>query len=273
VDSLGDEKDKPSGARSSPDAGASAPGTVRVKQDKLRIEVSLEDIPEPVSGLLQKLAKPHSESRFHGFVKDYSTLLTPILTAIIAGIVSFFAYKFDDHVSRDTLDKITTEFVQGNTDPNVTAMRLAAYGDKALPAVKIALGTRNPMLRKGAVQIAAQMYFAETVRRDSLTKSMLEFYDNPVLRLGVLEWFSTIESSPVPLSDKYREAVFRKLQDTFNFDKDPKSCEVQGADLAGAVATLLAVGPLANRKDFLLAMDKSCPKDFSGVHATLKGVL
>ncbi|MFZ1007043.1 MAG: hypothetical protein WAN65_09410 [Candidatus Sulfotelmatobacter sp.] len=174
----------------------------------------MEDVPEPISSLFQKLAKPHVESRLRGFVRDYSPVLTPILTAVIAGIVAFYGSKFDDRVSKDTLDKITTEFVQGG-DANITAMKLAAYGDKALPAVKIALGAQEPKLRDGAVKIAAQMYFGETVDRGDLTKAMLKYYDNPVLRQGVLEWFATVESSPVPLSDKECEVVLGKMKKTF----------------------------------------------------------
>jgi hypothetical protein len=247
---------------------ACAVGSTR---DGLRLKVSLEDVPESVTSLLQNLAKPRSESRLRGIVKDYSSMLTPLLTALIAALVAFFGYEFDDHVSRDTLDKITTEFVRGNDDPNVTAMKLAAYGEKALPAVRMALGIQDPKLRNGAVKIAAQMYFTETVGRNSLTKSMLKYYDNPVLRLGVLEWFSTIEGSQIPLSDRHREAVFEKMQQTFGAAGE--NCEDQGPEMAGAAANLLLTGPLANKKPFVLGMDQHCPKTFDAVHRTLRDAL
>jgi hypothetical protein len=253
------------------DAQGPAASKVGMTSERLRLQISLEDVPESVAGLLQKLAKPHSESRLRGIVKDFSSLLTPILTALIAGLVAFIGYEFDDHVSRDTLDKITTAFVSEGSDPNVTAMKIAAYGDKALPAVRMALGIKEPKLRNGAVKIAAQMYFTETVGRDSLTKKMLKYYDNPVLRLGVLEWFSTIESSQIPLSDEYREAFFQKLQKTFGAAGE--NCEDQGPDMAGAAANLLMTGPLANRKNFVLGMDQHCPKSFDAVHRTLRDAL
>jgi hypothetical protein len=249
-------------------AAASAVGATN---DGLRLKVSLEGVPEPVTSLLQNLAKPRSGSRLRGIVKDYSSLLTPILTALIAALVAFFGYEFDDHVSRDTLDKITTEFVRGNDDPNVTAMKLASYGEKALPAVRMALGIQDPKLRNGAVKIAAQMYFTETVGRDRLTKSMLKYYDNPVLRLGVLEWFSTIEGSQIPLSAPQREAVFEKMQKTFG--SAGEKCEDQGPEMAGAVADLLLTGPLANRKSFVLGMEQHCPKTFDAVHRTIRDAL
>lgn len=246
-----------SGDPVNPAASVSTPAAVGVKHDKLRIEVSLEDVPEPVSGLLQKLAKPHSESKLRGFVKDYSTLLTPIMAAIVAAVVAYFGNKFDDHISKDTLDKITTEFVKGDSDPNLTAMKLAAYGDKALPAVKIALAADDQDLRNGAVQIASQMYFTETVDRESLTKSMLNYYDNPVLRLGVVEWFSTIESSQVPLGDLYRNALLQKLQKTFG--DAGERCKDQDAQVAQAVSSLLLTGPWATNKAFTSGMNKNCP--------------
>ena len=249
----------------SPDGSVSTPAAVSVKHDRLRIEVSLEDVPEPVSGLLQKLAKPHSESRLRGFVKDYSTLLTPIMAAIVAGVVAYFGNKFDDHISKDTLDKITTEFVKGDADPNLTAMKLAAYGDKALPAVKIALAADDQDLRNGAVQIASQMYFTETVDRDSLTKSMLNYYDNPVLRLGVVEWFSTVESSQVPLADPQREALFQKLQKTFG--DGGERCKDQDAQVAQAVSSLLLTGPWTNKKTFVSGMNANCGNN-PVVHST-----
>jgi hypothetical protein len=242
--------------------------------ERLRLQISLEDVPEPISTLFQKLAKPHVESKLRGFVKDYSPVLTPILTAVIAGVVAFYGSRFDDHVSKDTLDKITTEFVSAKGDPNttaITAMKLAAYGDKALPAVKIALGAKDKNLRDGAVTIAAQMYYGETIDRGDLTEAMLKYYDNPVLRLGVLEWFATVESSPVPLSDKNGKAALVKVRQTFVPSEG--KCAEQGKDLAQAAANFLsAAESLAGRKDLALAMDALCPDSF-GVHATLKQVL
>jgi len=264
---------EPSGAQRGSDGSTAFEPSVRAgTPEKLHLQISLEDVPEPISSLFQKLANPHRESKLRGFVKDYSSLLTPILTAIITGLVAFYGYKFDDHVSKDTLDKITTEFV-GGADASMTAMRLAAYGDKALPAVKIALGAKKASIRDGAVEIAAQMYFAETVDREDLAKAMLTYYDNPVLRIGVLEWLATIESSLVPLSDNDSKAAFGKLKQTFG--SVGGRCAEQGPDMAQAAANFLSAGSIGDRRDFVLGMDEHCPKDkeFDGTHKILHEAL
>lgn len=76
---------KQTGAPVSPDASTTpSAGMGGVPPGKARLQISMEDVPEPVLNLLQKLAKPHKESWMRGFVKDYSSLLTPLLTAVIA---------------------------------------------------------------------------------------------------------------------------------------------------------------------------------------------
>jgi len=252
------------------EAAAANEGASENASQRLSLKISVEDLSEPISSALKKIATPHREPTLRSFVKDYSSLLTPILTAVIAAIVGYFGYRFDDHISKDTLDRITTEFVQGGTDPNITAMKLAAYGEKALPAVKVALGAKEPRVRDGAVQIAAQMYFEETVDRKKLTRDLLKFYDNPVLRLGVLEWLSTVQSSPIPLPDCQQNDAFKKLQQTFG--PTGEKCSDQDAAIAGAAANLLLAG-LGNRRDFVAGMEQHCPKDFDGTHKTLEEIL
>lgn len=257
--------------RSSDDIRADAtpePNLRIIVPDELRLHISLEGVPESVSALFQKLGKPASESKLKGIIKDYLPALTPVATALFTGLVAFYGIKFNDQLTRDTLDKITSEFVEKKGDPNIAAMKLAAYGDKALPAVWIALGAEDPQLRNGAVKIAEQMSYEGAIDPRTLSEAMLKHYkNNPVLRLGVLEWLSGMESEN-RLSEAEAKDAFRHVQETFGLGGE--RCADQEEDLAEAAADFLAAGSLAGTNDFVRGMDAHCPKDYTGVHKTLQ---
>jgi hypothetical protein len=252
---------------------SSEPNIRIVVPEQLHLHISLEGMPDSVSALFQKLAKGSSDSRWssrlRAFFKDYLPALTPIATAVFAGLVGFYGSKFNDQLTRDTLEKITTEFVEKRGD-NIAAMKLAAYGDKALPAVWIALGSDDPTLRNGAVKIAKQMYFEETVEHKALIGAMLKHYrNNPGLRLGILEFLGELESAD-QLSPEDSRCALGLIKDTFG--SDGQQCAGQGADLAGAAADFLSAGSFPDAMDFVRGMDAHCPKDFTGVHKTLQDI-
>src|SRR5215467_14009349 len=123
--------------------------------ERLDVHISLEGIPSSITDAIANLGKPtEAKSKFRTFLKDYLPALTPIATAVISVAISIYTYRANDHRSTEALDKTVSEFGSTNLDERareISAIRLAAYGDKALPAVKMVLGANDRDLRTGGV--------------------------------------------------------------------------------------------------------------------------
>src|SRR6185312_10226880 len=83
----------------------------------------------------------------------------------------------------------------------LTAITLAQYGDRALPALKMSLSVDEPDIREGAAVVVAQMLSDTTLRpmvvapvplntslRQTVLSKLNEYFDenNTDLRIGVL---------------------------------------------------------------------------------------
>jgi hypothetical protein len=130
------------------------------------------------------------------------------------------------------------------------AMKVAVYGDRALPAVRMALGADDPFLRNGGVLVAEQMAHARTVDHWTLTEEMLKSYDNPHLRGGVLEWLVKAYGELTP-------AETRMVFDRFlkSFGDNAKDCAVQDTRLVGLTAKFLYLWSLRDPRDVPLEME------------------
>src|SRR6266568_110564 len=209
-------------------------------------------------------------------LKDYIPALTPLAAVFISYLVFHYTDKFNERTSAsasaEMLGKLVSEVAQQKDDnaKTIEAMKLAAYGEQALPAVKIVLGADDADLRDGGVRVAKRMYLAETVDRGKLTEKMIEYYDNAFLRLGVLEWFADIESEdPRPLSDKESNGLLFKLKETFG--SNAENCVQQGPDMAFGAAQFLSAWSNDGSKSFVGGMKEHCPKTdtWAGVHKEL----
>jgi hypothetical protein len=188
------------------------PGIRIVVAGKPDVLVQLQGLPASLVESIGNLNKPSSQ--WKSILKD----VVPSLTSLAAVFISLAALIYTNHQknlaetsAKDQREKaadvakkkILGDLIKdfGNTfgsDTNkadyqlkfqLTAMKLAAYGDRALPAVRMALGADDRGLRTGGILVAQQMYSAETVGRKELTREILGYYtSSPALRLGVLEW-------------------------------------------------------------------------------------
>jgi hypothetical protein len=215
-------QNKESSPQSSAGDAVAEPNLQIAVPEKLHLHISFEGVPESVAALLQKLAKPSSESKLKTIFKDYLPALTPIASAVIAFLVAYYGGKFDDRLTRDTLDKITTEFVEKSGDNNIAAMKLAAYGEKALPAVRMVLASDNDKLRNGGELIVQQMYVDETLGHKELLKEMIRDFESPALRRGVLEWF---DKMGLQLEERDRNNALNKLENSeYGFGPSGQNC-------------------------------------------------
>jgi hypothetical protein len=257
--------------------------------------IQLKGVPALFAEAADSLTKPSSP--WKSIFKD----VVPGLTSLAAVLISIAALVYTNHqkkmadlsaqeqreraadaAKKKVLAALIKDFgstAAQSSVPNadtelklqLAAMELAAYGDQALPAVRMALGAKDTGLRHGGVLVAEQMYSAETVEHGKLTREILSYYtaNSPVLRLGVLEWLAEMESQ-TQFSKEDSMAGFRMVKESFG--SSGEKCKEQGEDLAGAAADYLSAGSFADAKDFACGMNKHCPKDFVGVHNTLKDI-
>ena len=270
-----DQSKKESEARSETKAdrssGAADEAAVRiVVPEKLDLRISLEGIPNALASAVENLAKPAKPApKLRTFLKDYLPALTPIATVVISVAVSVYTYRANDHSSTEALDKIISEFGGNNNDDRaraIAAIKLAAYGDKALPAVKMVLGSDDPHLRTGGVLVAKQMYRAETVERTELTNKMLGYYsaNDRLLRRGVLEWLVEMEHQ---LSDEESRLAYNMLKQSFG--PYGELCAAQDETVALDAANFLFIWSFRDSKDLVLGLSRECrdstlPSKFAG---------
>ena len=235
--------------------------------------IELSAIANAIPAVLDRLNKPKSLGT--KILKDYMPALTPIAAVFVSWLAFYYANSMktadEAKTSAETLGTLVTE-VASQPDEHaktVEAMKLAAYGEQALPAVKIVLGATNRADRAGAVQVAKQMYIAETVNRQELVREMLKYFDNAALRIGVLEWFASIETlNPRPSGDPESEPLLKKLTQTFG--KDGANCSKQDQNMARAAAHFLSAWSAQSSMPLVEAMIQKCP--FPEVRAQLQDI-
>jgi len=274
---------QPSPSLGTPEAGkeSSDPGVLHVR-------LSLEDVPKPLITAVEKLSPPEPKSTkglkdyLSALMKDYLPALTPLAAVVVSIAVAYYSSAYNERASAsaasETLSKLIAEFDQdgGGTkktwkndqerqaqeqkaktqkerEDRIKAMRLAVYGDQALPAVKITLGAVDDAVRRGSVLVAVQMYRAETVERSKLTKEMLRYFDNSVLRRGVVEWLLEMDQQ---LSEVDSRLFFERLKQLFG--TEAQNCSKQDEDVARDAADVMGIWHFSDSKDFVLGLAKHC---------------
>lgn len=227
--------------------------------EKVRANPSWDNLLKSLSKAIENSSAPSQPvSRLRSFVKDYLPALTPIATGIIAAMVSYYIYQSDHNRSKEALDKTLTEFGE-KTDERaraIAAIKLAAYGDEALPALKMVLGSEDDRLRSGGVLVAEQMYRASTVERTELTKQLLSYYaaNDATLRRGVLEWLVKMGRQ---LSDVESRQAFGVLVQTFG--SQGQNCATQDDHVAMEATNFLLVWSFKDSVELLSGMIQKCP--------------
>jgi hypothetical protein len=150
-------------------------------------------------------------------------------------------------------------------DLEIAAMKLAAYGDQALPGVKMALGARDDGLRHGGVLVAEQIYRAETVDHRRLIEGVLGYYSSrsPAMQRGVLEWLVKMKRE---LSDEEGALAVGMLRETFGAKGE--KCPTQDRGVAMEVTNFLPIWPSNESKELLGGMVAKCKDNEIRVHAS-----
>jgi hypothetical protein len=256
---------------------------VRVIADgKPDIFVKLEGIPGSVWEVVSQLGKPGS--LWKSLFKD----VVPGLTSAAAVLISLAALIYTNHqknladtTARDQRERtadatrkkllgdLITHFPQrtfssGEEEKDyqakfqLNAMTIAVYGQQALPAVRMALGSDDDGIREGGIMVAQQMYRAETVAHPMLISELLGYYDSgaAAARRGALAWARQMGRQ---LSNDEGRLFYQALERTFG----PRAefCAAQDPDVALEAAKFLPIWSFAGSATFALGMVKQCKDD------------
>jgi len=229
--------------------------------------VRLEGVPDGWLKVLEGAEK--KPSPWGSIFKD----IVPGLTSLAAVLISLAALTYTNHQKNvaDTLakdqrekaadaaqKKFQTDLIgtfgrlpvpaAESNEKRIASMKLAVYGEQALPAVKMALGSSDDGLRYGGETVVEQMYLAETIAHRKLTQEILAYYPtgSTVLRRGVLEWVGIMGKE---LEESDREAALTTLLD--GFGAHGESCRQQDHELARAGANVLVVWSFVTSAKFL----------------------
>jgi len=267
------------GARANSVAGeAQALGIRVLVPGKPDVLVQLEGLPPAVLEAVGNTGRP--ASAWTSIFKD----VVPGLTSLAAVLISLAALIYTSHqknvsdasaqeqreraadaAKKKVLADLIKEFgrtavpapseVDAELKLQLTAMNIAAYGDQALQAVRMALGANDDGLRHGGVLVAEQMYRAETVEHGKLVREILGYYaaSSPVLRRGVLEWLVEMGRQ---LSDEESRLAYDML--TRSFGSRAELCAVQDEAVALQAAKFLFIWSLTDSKALVFGMAREC---------------
>jgi hypothetical protein len=289
-----ESKDSTVGNVSSALGGTQGPAIRVVVPGKPDMQIWLQGVPMPLFNAFDHLAKP--SSIWKSILKDLKDLV-PALSSFAAVLISLAALIYTNHqknaaealakeqrekaadaAQKKALADLIKEF--GNTvvpdaansveesQLEITAMKFAAYGDQALPAIRMALGASFQGLRHGGVLVAEQMYRAETVEREKLVGAILGYYNktrSPVLQRGVLEWLVKMNTE---LSGEESALALGILKQKQSFGPKGENCVQQDDGVASEVVNFLPIWPTKDSRELLNGMTQNCKSSISSQAST-----
>lgn len=234
-----------------------------------KIAVELHTAPQPQSS--QSLWK-----RFRDNIKDIGPFITGIASAVIAGLVLYYGYQFNDRQAKTQAGqaetakaelrlKVLTQFSSSIAELNsqdertktLAAIRIAQYGEEALPPIKLALGVEQSNIRRGAAEVIYEMFQGNTIEHEKLFAFLQEYIrsKNQYLRRGVLECFVRMEQD---LDKEEGERAVKIIVD--NIDPAARCSKDEDNQILTQAAVFFGNWPHPNSKDFLLkvASNRDC---------------
>jgi hypothetical protein len=182
-----------------------------------------------------------------------------VFVSVVALFVTayFSRTKASDDIAT-TLSAIVANIGSGATaDKEVAAMRIAAKGDEALPALKMLLAARDDTLRQNAVDVATELYLSrDAAGRSKLAAIMVQYYRDGIRR-GVIQWAATVVPQLSEGGDW--DVLYGEVKKTFGEEGEHCSDPVPSDDLDG-----LAMDTS------LLLKERSAPSDMSMVIGLIK---
>ena len=227
--------------------------------------------------VVSKLREAEAEAATHRlrksvarFAKDFGPLFTGIAAITVSLsigaltlVISVLTYQ--SNAKQATANQISlrttalTDFTEADKEKRtLAAIKVAAYGEDALPVIKFALSVKSNQIRAGGVEAAQVIYQSSPDLRPRLLAAMVQgFQDpNPILRLGVLEFY---RDAALQLTPQEREALWSLLRNRLG--RDAQSCVNEDGDFVLAAAQFMATGLFPDARDFLLNIVRNCPHE------------
>jgi hypothetical protein len=244
-----------------PAAPPPAPGP-----EVLFVVASLERLEKSDGGLSVKVqilnAKKTGPQKIAQGIKDIVPIFTSLAAVIVTVAIAYSTYEYNQRQDAVTQGDLKRSWLADFTDSDdgkrkLGAIKLAAYGDQALPAVKDALGITNESIRQGGVLTALTIYRSQPKNRPQLLHSLQTYFEdtNPTLRLGVLEFY--IEASK-ELSPGEITAFLPYLKGCLG--SEATNCSNEEGDLVLDAAKFLNLQSFAEAKGLLLGIIRNCPE-------------
>lgn len=209
---------------------------------------------------------------FVGFAKDVGPFVTGLgsitvsivvglLTVTVTAAVAFFNYQVNSKQAQATEMNLKTAALTDFIEPDdgkrtLAAIKLAAHGEAALPAIKLTLGVDHEGIRTGGVQAAKIMYESRPDLRSILLAEMSRSFrdSNPILRRGVLEFYTKVASQ---MEKPEQQLFLNELKATLG--ANAKSCSNHDEALVREAATFLSKIPFPEVTELLLDIARNCP--------------
>jgi hypothetical protein len=227
---------------------------------------------------------------FRALARDYGVLIATVVIAYFGYAISKQQVAAELEQSKAAEEEVNVKFIEefknhlgelmpaSSSDEDVTnedlrkkrltAITLAQYGDRALPALKMSLSVDESDIREGAAVVVAQMLsdtslrptvvaqaVSETSLRQTVLSKLKEYFDenNTGLRIGVLECYLTINTG---LTATEFEEARKKITDHVNPAADYTNKPQDQRVVLWAVK-FFSYWPRSTVKDFLLTVARN----------------
>ena len=203
-------------------------------------------------------------ARLYDALKDLGPTFVALVSLAVTVIIAYLAYQVSSQqaatsslqaatIQADLLNKYVAELNDPNdTQRDLAAIKLAAYGQTAWPTVRLLLGMNSGRVRDGAVRtVVLSFEGGDAERREWLFGSLKESFraSNPFLRQGVLECFLKLRGS---LSESQKQGIFGILKEHLG-DRGERS-RTESAAVVIAAAQVVSLYPSRESIEILLGV-------------------
>lgn len=205
-----------------------------------------------------------------GVAGIFASIMVGVLTLTVTATIAYFTYRLNTKQAEVTQTGLKTSALADFTETDqgrraLAAIKLAAYGEDAYPAIKLALGVSHEGIRNGGAETAELMYSSRPdVRTNLMNEMLVSFQDlNPLLRLGVLEFY--VRMAP-RLTSEEKQIFLNQLKNRLG--PQAQLCANESKDFVLEGVTFLGLSSLGDAKDLVLDIARNCPH---GVTSTYEG--
>lgn len=240
--------------------------TLKGAVDSQTLVLNLQLPPGKIPVELYPVEQPPKPWRqFINFVKDFVPVLTAIATITVTIIVSYYGYQLNMRQATatqiDLRTKVLSDFIENDDKRMLAAIKLAEYGEEALPSVKQSLGANNDKIRAGGIETAKQMYEepTATLPHAKLIDALLSYLENKnrTLRVGVM--MALVEVAEL-LDDSEAQRVLDYLKT--HLGPQAQSCFKEEQDFVLYAAKFIGASkPFPDSIELLLGIAQNCPAE------------